>query len=65
MTPTYVTHLGLSAAPFTKEIADEELWLPTSKATVDAVYKLSPGRRSPIQGPPLPVPKNARFVCGS
>jgi len=34
MTPGYLTHFGLSAQPFTKEIPDEELWLPTSKAAV-------------------------------
>lgn len=34
MTPGYVTHFGLSSAPFTKEIPDEELWLPASKAAV-------------------------------
>ena len=37
----------------------------TSIATVDAMYRLSPGRRSPIHGPPLPVPQNERFVAGS
>jgi general secretion pathway protein A len=34
MMPGYLTHFGLSAAPFTKEIPDEELWLPASKAAV-------------------------------
>ncbi len=34
MTPGYVVHFGLQAAPFSKEIPDEELWLPTSKAAV-------------------------------
>lgn len=28
---TYVAHFGLSAAPFTKEIDDQELWLPPCK----------------------------------
>jgi type II secretory pathway predicted ATPase ExeA len=31
MTPAYVSHFGFPAAPFTKEIADNELWLPLSK----------------------------------
>lgn len=31
MMPTYVSHFGFSAAPFSKEIGDDELWLPTSK----------------------------------
>ncbi|MBZ4395923.1 AAA family ATPase [Myxococcus sp. MISCRS1] len=31
MTPAYVTHFGFSEAPFSKEIADADLWLPTSK----------------------------------
>src|SRR5436309_2308717 len=31
MMPTYVSHFGFSAAPFSKEIADGELWLPPSK----------------------------------
>jgi type II secretory pathway predicted ATPase ExeA len=34
MTPKYVSHFGLNDAPFSKEIADAELWLPTSKAHV-------------------------------
>src|SRR5438552_3797451 len=37
----------------------------TSTAIVDDVYRLSPGRWSPIHGPPLPVPQNARLVSGS
>ena len=28
---TYVAHFGLSAAPFSKEIEDQDLWLPASK----------------------------------
>src|SRR5690242_19764256 len=34
MTPGYLIHFGLKAAPFTKEIPDDELWLPSSKADV-------------------------------
>jgi general secretion pathway protein A len=30
----YLSHFGLSAAPFTKEIADEDLWLPPSKQQI-------------------------------
>src|SRR5262245_11405950 len=37
----------------------------TSSATVDAMYRLAPGRWSPIHGPPLPVPQNDVFVSGS
>ncbi|HEX8363312.1 MAG TPA: AAA family ATPase [Longimicrobium sp.] len=31
MTPAYVSAFGLSQAPFSKEIADADLWLPPSK----------------------------------
>jgi general secretion pathway protein A len=31
MMPAYLVHFGLKQAPFTKEIPDEDLWLPTSK----------------------------------
>ena len=34
MTPAYVGHFGLGCAPFSKEVADADLWLPTSKATL-------------------------------
>src|SRR5437763_4396849 len=34
MMPGYLTHFGLNAAPFTKEIPDDELWLPSSKAAI-------------------------------
>jgi type II secretory pathway predicted ATPase ExeA len=38
MTDTTLTAFGLSAAPFSKEIADADLWLPSSKqALVDAL----------------------------
>jgi len=38
MTPAYLSAFGLRAAPFTKELADTELWLPPSIATlVDAL----------------------------
>jgi type II secretory pathway predicted ATPase ExeA len=30
----YLAHFGLKAAPFTKEIADADLWLPPSKAAL-------------------------------
>jgi general secretion pathway protein A len=32
MTPAYLSHFGFSQAPFSKEIADADLWLPASKA---------------------------------
>ncbi len=34
MTPAYVTYFGLKAPPFSKEIADEDLWLPASKTSL-------------------------------
>ncbi len=34
MSETYLGAFGLEAAPFSKEIADADLWLPTSKAGV-------------------------------
>jgi type II secretory pathway predicted ATPase ExeA len=38
MTPAYLSAFGLRAAPFTKELADTELWLPPSIAMlVDAL----------------------------
>ena len=44
MTPAYVSHFGFSSAPFSKEIADSDLWLPTSKAAV--VEELSEALRN-------------------
>lgn len=34
MTPNDLNHFGLATAPFTKEIADDDLWLPPSKETI-------------------------------
>lgn len=34
MTPSDLNHFGLVNAPFTKEIADDDLWLPPSKAAI-------------------------------
>ncbi len=34
MSETYLGSFGLKEAPFTKEIADADLWLPTSKASL-------------------------------
>jgi general secretion pathway protein A len=34
MSASYFGPFGLKEAPFTKEIADTDLWLPTSKAAV-------------------------------
>lgn len=32
--PAYASHFGLKEAPFSKEIADADLWLPSSKAAL-------------------------------
>ena len=38
MTSSYLAHFGFDAAPFTKEIPDDKLWLPPSKeALIDEV----------------------------
>ena len=34
MTPAYLTHFGLDLVPFSKEVADADLWLPPSKEAV-------------------------------
>lgn len=34
MTSAWLGHFGLSAVPFSKEVADMDLWLPTSRAAV-------------------------------
>ena len=34
MTPAYLSHFGLDHVPFSKEIADADLWLPPSKEAV-------------------------------
>lgn len=34
MTPPYLAHFGLKAAPFSKEISDADLWLPSSKTSL-------------------------------
>jgi general secretion pathway protein A len=34
MTPPYLSHFGLDQIPFSKEIADADLWLPPSKESV-------------------------------
>jgi type II secretory pathway predicted ATPase ExeA len=34
MTPAYLAHFALSEAPFSKEIGDADLWLPSSKTAV-------------------------------
>jgi general secretion pathway protein A len=34
MTPAYLGHFGLTQAPFSKEVADADLWLPASKAAL-------------------------------
>ena len=42
--PAYLTHFGFSAAPFSKEVGDADLWLPNSKAAV--VEELSEALRN-------------------
>jgi type II secretory pathway predicted ATPase ExeA len=34
MTAKYLTHFGLETSPFSKEIGDDDLWLPTSKQVI-------------------------------
>ena len=34
MIPKYLTHFGLTEAPFSKELADGDLWLPASKVKI-------------------------------
>jgi general secretion pathway protein A len=34
MTPAYLSHFSFDAVPFSKEIADEDLWLPPSKEEI-------------------------------
>jgi len=47
MTPNDLTHFGLAAAPFTKEISDDDLWLPPSKiAIVDQLVDALSARQS-------------------
>jgi type II secretory pathway predicted ATPase ExeA len=49
VTSSYLAHFGLSAAPFTKEIGDSDLWLPTSKtALVDELVEAVDERSSVI-----------------
>lgn len=47
MTPTWLTHFGLKESPFSKEIPDGELWLPSSKlALVDGLLEALEERAS-------------------
>jgi general secretion pathway protein A len=47
MTPNDLTHFGLAAAPFTKEISDDDLWLPQSKVViVDQLVEALSARQS-------------------
>jgi general secretion pathway protein A len=32
--PQWLRHFKLSASPFSKDLADDDLWLPTSKVTL-------------------------------
>jgi len=47
MTTTDLAHFGLHSAPFTKEIVDDDLWLPPSKvAIVDLLVEAFTARQS-------------------
>jgi len=47
MSPAYLAHFGLRETPFSKEIADAELWLPSSKqAVVDTLCEALEQRTS-------------------
>ena len=47
MTPNDLNHFGLPAAPFTKEIANDDLWLPPSKTIiVDQLVEALSARQS-------------------
>ena len=49
MRETYLTHFGLREPPFTKEIPDGELWLPSSKqAVVDELVDAVEARSSVV-----------------
>jgi type II secretory pathway predicted ATPase ExeA len=49
MMPAYLGHFGLKYAPFTKEIADADLWLPASKtALVEELVEAMSERSSVI-----------------
>src|SRR5712692_347096 len=48
MTPLYVAHFGLKAPPFSKEIADAELWLPASKTSLVDQLCEAVGERSSV-----------------
>jgi general secretion pathway protein A len=49
MRDTYLTHFGLREPPFTKEIPDGELWLPSSKqAVVDELVDAVEARASAL-----------------
>ena len=47
MTPVYLTHFALTEAPFTKELPDDALWLPSSKvALIDELCEAMRARQS-------------------
>ena len=47
MTTVEIKHFGLKAGPFTKEIDDTELWLPTSKkGVVEEIVEVAQARES-------------------
>lgn len=48
MSPGYLAHFGLKAQPFTKEVSDEELWLPASKTGLVDELVEAVGERSSL-----------------
>ena len=49
MTAKYLQHFGLEVAPFSKDVADEDLWLPPSKqAVVDDLVEAMQERASAL-----------------
>jgi general secretion pathway protein A len=47
MTTPYLAHFGFSSAPFSKEIPDDKLWLPTSKVSlIDEICEALKDRES-------------------
>ena len=65
-TPAYLAHFGLSAAPFSKEVADADLWLPTSKTAVveelcEALGITGDHNWLPLQKPPLRILRGDRL----
>src|SRR5262245_29819328 len=59
MSSSEIRHFSLTGAPFTKEIGDHELWLPTSKKSlVDEIVEAIRARESMALGGDAGVGKN-------